>query len=82
MPENSENDVVARFDKNSREEIWATVDDFRGKKIINIRVYYKSETGQWAPGRQGLAMSVDRYRDLADMVLKIGERLKADGLIR
>jgi hypothetical protein len=74
-------DVVAKFEKNSREEVWVSVDDFRGRKIINIRVHYKSDTGQWLPGKQGLAVSVDRYRDLAAAILQLGEKLNADGLL-
>lgn len=74
-------EVVAKFEKNSKDEVWLTVDDFNGKKIINIRVYYKSPTGEWLPGKQGLAVSVERYRDLAEAVLKVGEKLAADGLL-
>lgn len=75
-------DVVAKFEKNSREEVWVSVDDFRGRKIINIRVHYRSESGTWLPGKQGLAVSVERYRDLAEAMLKLGEKLQADGLLR
>ena len=81
MSDIARGDVIARFEKNSREEIWVTVDDFRGRKIINIRVHYRGEGGEWLPGRQGLAVGVDRYRDLAEAVLKLGERLQAEGLI-
>lgn len=74
-------EIVAKFEKNSREEVWVSVDDFRGRKIINIRVHYRSETGNWMPGKQGLAVSADRYRDLAEAILKLGEKLRADGLL-
>jgi hypothetical protein len=74
-------DVVAKFEKNSREEVWVSVDEFRGRKIINLRVHYRSETGDWLPGKQGVALSVDRYRDLAEAILKLGEKLRADGLL-
>jgi len=74
-------EVVASFEKNSREEVRVSVDDFRGRKIINIRVYYRSESGSWSPGKQGLAISVDRYRDLAEAMLKLGEKLQAEGII-
>jgi hypothetical protein len=71
--------IVAQFEKNSREEIRVSIDDFRGYKIINIRAYYRS-ADQWLPGKQGLALTVERYRDLADAVLKLGEELQAQGL--
>ncbi len=74
-------EIVAKFEKNSREEVWVSVDNFRGRKIINIRVHYRSETGNWMPGKQGLAVSADRYRDLAEAILKLGEKLRAEGLL-
>ena len=73
--------LVAQFEKNAKEEVRVSIDDFRGRKIINIRVYYRSETGQWLPGKQGLALAVDRYRDLADAVLRLGETLEAQALL-
>lgn len=82
MDDINRGDVAARFEKNSREEVWVSVDEFRGRKIINIRVYYRTETGEWRPGKQGVAVSVDRYRDLAEAILKLGEKLDADGLLR
>ena len=73
--------IIAQFEKNAKEEVRVSIDDFRGRKIINIRVYYRSDGGQWLPGKQGLALAVDRYRDLADAVLKLGEGLQAQGLL-
>ncbi len=75
--------LVVQFEKNSKEEVRVSIDDFRGRKIINIniRVYYRSDSGQWLPGKQGLAVAVDRYRDLADAVLRLGEELQAQGLL-
>lgn len=74
-------DVVAKFEKNSKEEVWVSLDEFRGRKIINLRVHYRAENGQWMPGKQGLALAADRYRDLAEAVLKLGEKLRTDGLL-
>ena len=81
MTDIERSETVAKFEKNSREEVWVSVDDFRGRKLINLRVHYRSESGEWMPGKQGLAVSADRYRDLAEAILKVGEKLKADGLL-
>lgn len=72
---------VAQFEKNSKEEVRVSIDDFHGRKIINLRVYYRADGGQWMPGKQGLALAVDRYRDLADAVVRVGEELQAKGLL-
>lgn len=74
--------IIASFEKNSREEVRASVDTFRGKKYIHIRVFYRSEKGEWLPGKKGLSVSANCFRDLANMVLQIGEHLKAEGFFR
>jgi len=81
MDEPVRGEVIAQFEKNSREEVRVSVDDFRGRKVINIRVYYRTEAGEWAPGKQGIALAVERYRDLADAVLRLGEWLKSRSLL-
>lgn len=81
MAEEQRSETISKFEKNSREEVWVSVDDFRGRKIINIRVHYRAETGEWLPGKQGVALAVERYRDLAEAILKLGEKLRADGLL-
>jgi hypothetical protein len=72
---------VAQFEKNSKEEIRVSIDDFRGTKLINIRVFYRSATGEWLPGKQGIAMKADLYRDLASAILQLGEALQEQGLL-
>jgi len=77
----NEGAAVAEFEKNKKEVVRVSVGAFHGRQIINIRVYYKAEDGQWRPGKQGLAVSVDRYKDLAGALLQVGEHLKAKGLL-
>jgi hypothetical protein len=74
--------LVAQFDKNTKEEVRVSIDEFHGRKIINLRVYYRSDGDQWLPGKQGLALGVDRYRDLADALVKLGEELQVRGLLQ
>jgi hypothetical protein len=77
-----ETQLVAQFEKNSKEEVRVSIDDFHGRKLINLRVFYKSEDGKWLPGKQGIALNIERYRDLADALVKVGEELQSRGLIQ
>ena len=79
MSESSQ--LVASFEKNTKEEVRVSIDDFHGKKLVNMRVFYR-EGEEWKPGRQGLALSVDLYRDLAMAVAAVGEELKSRGVLR
>lgn len=80
-PQSNDDVVVAQFEKNKKEEVRLSVGIFHGRRIINVRVYFKDDDGTWKPGRQGLAVSVERYKDLAGAILQVGEHLKANGMI-
>jgi hypothetical protein len=46
--------VIAQFEKNSKQEVRVTIDDFHGHKIINIRVYYRLRTVSGYPASRDL----------------------------
>ena len=73
--------IVAQFEKNKKEEVRVSVGSFHGRQIINMRVFYKDDDGSWKPGKQGLALSVERYKDLAGAIVQVGEHLKTKGLL-
>ncbi|HSU57652.1 MAG TPA: transcriptional coactivator p15/PC4 family protein [Candidatus Dormibacteraeota bacterium] len=77
----SEGVVIATFEKNKKEEVRLSVETFHGRKLINLRVFYKDDDGTMKPGKQGMALGVDRYKDLAGAILQVGEHLKANGLL-
>jgi hypothetical protein len=67
---------VAQFKKNASEEVRVSIGEFQGHKLINMRVYFRSATSEWLPSRKGLALGIDRYRELADAVQKVGQALQ------
>jgi hypothetical protein len=76
----TESVVISSFEKNKKEEVRVSLDTFHGRKLINIRVWYKGDDGTMKPGK-GLAVGVDRYKDLAGAILELGQHLKTNGLI-
>lgn len=73
--------VISTFEKNKKEEVRVSLDTFHGKKLINLRVWFKDDDGTMKPGKQGIALGVDRYKDLAGAILELGQHLKTNGLI-
>lgn len=79
--ESGDDVIVAQFEKNKKEEVRVSVGSFHGRQIINMRVFFKDDDGTWKPGKQGLALSVERYKDLAGAIVQVGEHLKSKGLL-
>ncbi|MEM0947455.1 MAG: transcriptional coactivator p15/PC4 family protein [Pseudomonadota bacterium] len=54
--------------KNSREVIRIERQDFRGYDILNVRVFYDDGSGEYRPGKQGLAIRTELVPDLLDAI--------------
>lgn len=59
--------------KNASEEIRFTVDTFKGQEIVNARVWYRADDGEYRPGKQGLAF---RLSLLGDVVAILGKAVQ------
>ena len=48
--------IVYRIPKKEGEEIRFTIREFKGKKYLDMRVFYKSQQGDvWIPTRKGIS---------------------------
>jgi len=69
------------FAKNSQEEVRVSVGRFKGRDILNIRVYYETDDGRKCPSKKGLAMSlslVSKLKAGIDMALAEWEKLPGE----
>ena len=51
---------LAAFKKNDKEQVKVILSDFKGMRILNIRVYFLSKEGEWLPTKKGLAFAVEK----------------------
>ena len=56
--------------KNASEEIRFTVETFKGQVIVNVRVWYRADDGEYRPGKQGLAFRLALLGDVVAALRK------------
>lgn len=59
-------DTMKEIQKNTLEKIRIQRTNFNGHELIDIRVYYESNTGEWKPTKKEIAFSLS----LANEVIK------------
>ena len=69
--------MVARIAKNPTEEVRVSLTSYRGHDLVDIRVFYQDEQGEWRPTKRGVSLSVDSFAELRDAVVKAEEMLNA-----
>ena len=62
--------IVGTFRKTRSEEVRVSVEQFRGREVVNVRVWWRGDDDGWRPSRKGLAISTDRLPDLLSLLQK------------
>lgn len=68
--------IIADIDRNEKEIIRIEVSEFKGKELINLRIWYYHQEGEYRPTQKGVALDISKYEQLKEAVDKIGEYLK------
>ena len=52
------------IEKNSRESIVVSETEFKGVKLVDVRVFYKDTDGELKPTRKGVSVRVEQVSEL------------------
>ena len=58
------NGVIDEFQKNSLEKVRVAITEYHGKQLIDLRIFYLDNQGNWAPTRKGISLGVEKRRVL------------------
>jgi hypothetical protein len=76
-------DVIHQFPKNATEEVRASLTEYKGHKLIDLRIYYEPEGGEERrPTKKGITIDVGLYPELKKAMLKIEKELLKKELLK
>lgn len=73
--------TVATIQKNAREELRVSVEEFRGVPLVNMRVFYKHPLGDMRPGKQGVALRLELLPELRHALEEAEAEARRQGLL-
>lgn len=68
-------ELIAQFEKNATEVVRVSLTEFHGRKLIDMRVYYTDDKGEFRPTRKGISLAVDGYTDFRTAVARLDKVL-------
>ena len=75
-------EVITKFQKNAREEVRATLNEYRGKQVVGLRVWVKPDAGEERiPTPKGLTLAVSCFPKLKKAIDEVEKTLKEKGLL-
>jgi hypothetical protein len=72
--------VLARLDKSATEEIRLARSRYKGKEVVDLRVFFLDAGMQvWRPTKKGVAFVVERWPEFREAVLQADQLLRQEG---
>jgi len=69
----SKSKTICEFNKDPAELVRLTLTEFKGKRYVDLRLYYdasEGETPDWKPSKKGVCLSVDLLDELKEGIEK------------
>ena len=73
--------TIARFTKNKREAVVVALSEYKGVRLIDLRVFAATDEGD-KPTPKGLALDVRRLPDLREAITRAEAEARALGMLR
>jgi hypothetical protein len=75
-------DIMHHFAKNATEEVRVSLTEYKGHKLIDLRIYYEPEDGgDRRPTKKGITIDVGLYPELKKAMLKVEKELLKKNLL-
>jgi len=75
-------EVISKITKNARELVFLSLSEFKGHRLIDIRVHVPGEQeGEWVPTRKGVSLAVSLYPAFKQALAQLEKALIHQGLL-
>jgi hypothetical protein len=62
--------IIAEIEKNAIERIQITINEYKGHKFVDCRVYYEDDQGEWKPTKKGIALNSEIIDEVVSALKK------------
>ncbi|OGP70791.1 MAG: hypothetical protein A2Z73_00200 [Deltaproteobacteria bacterium RBG_13_60_28] len=75
-------EVISRVPKNAREVLFLSLSEFKGHRLIDIRVHVPGDKeGEWVPTRKGVSLAVGLYPAFKQALAQVEEAMLKQGYL-
>lgn len=60
--------IIGHFERNVRERVYARFNTFKGKRLFDIRIFYRDAQGGYQPTAKGVSIDASLFSELKRLV--------------
>lgn len=66
---------VGDIEKSATEVVRVSAEEFKGRKYLDIRVYFEGDEGEWKPTKKGVTIQPEKVDAFIELVTKAKDSL-------
>lgn len=60
--------VIGDIERNPTEVVRVSVSEYKGRKYVDLRIYFKNAEGEWAPTKKGVTVPPDKVEEMLNLL--------------
>jgi hypothetical protein len=62
--------LIGEIERGETEVLRVSAEEYKGRKYIDVRIYFENDEGEWKPTKKGVTIQPDRVEDFLDLIKK------------
>lgn len=67
--------ILGEIERNPTEVLRVSLENFKGRDYIDLRIYYQDDNGEWKPTKKGVTLAPDKIDEVIGFFTKAKEEL-------
>jgi hypothetical protein len=67
--------MIGEIERNETEVVRVSAEEYKGRKYVDIRIYFANDAGEWKPTKKGVTVSPEKMDEFMDLIRKAKEAL-------
>ena len=62
--------IIGEIERGETEVLRVSMEEYKGRKYLDIRIYFENDAGEWKPTKKGVTVQTDRIDDFIELITK------------
>lgn len=67
--------VVGEIERGETEVLRVSTEEYKGRKYVDVRIYFENDEGEWKPTKKGVTIQPDRIEAFMELLRKAQKAL-------
>ena len=67
--------ILGEIERNPTERLRISLENFKGRDYVDLRIYYQDDAGEWRPTKKGVTLSPEKVDEAMEILQKVKDEI-------